>query len=109
LEKPGHVVGVGLVRRCHADADRHLQGVGVVQAERLLRLGFDEALRRTQPARAIETPEQHRKLVTPDAKPAVAAAHASPEALGGPADGAVTRGVAERVIDHLEVIDVDEQ
>src|SRR5699024_3218784 len=52
--------------------------------------------------------QQDRKLVAADPEAAVATAHGAAQPLTGPGDRAVARAVPEGVVDHLEIVDVDQ-
>ena len=57
----------------------------------------------------VEAVEQHRELVAAEARDGVGRAHARAQALGDRDQQLVADRVAERVVDGLEVVEVDEQ
>ncbi len=59
--------------------------------------------------RPVEAVEQHGELVAAEARDGVGRAHALAQALGDRDQQLVADRVAERVVDGLEVVDVDEQ
>ena len=87
-----------------ADADRLVAGRHALGERGEDPLGdHDDVLR------AVEAVEQDRELVAAEARDGVGRAHALAQALGDRDEQLVADRVAERVVDGLEVVDVDEQ
>ncbi len=79
-----------------------------VRDDRLREAGAD-ALGDVQHLRVVGVAQQHRELVAAEARDRVLRAHAAPQAPGGRDEHAVADVVAERVVDDLEVVEVDQQ
>ena len=101
-------------------ADLHLCVVGVSFAVGVVGARVGNEYRRVQGAtqtvcrsssvhRATASVEHHHEFVAAEASEHIALAHRARKALGDLLQEFITNGMAEAVVDHLEVIEVDEQ
>jgi hypothetical protein len=87
------------------DARAHLRAV---DGERLGEGGDDPLGDRHDVALAVEVLAQHDELVTAEARDGVVGPHRHPQPAGGLCQQHVAGGVAQRVVDDLEAVEVDE-
>ena len=98
---------VGGVER-DADARRHRQ-LPAAELKRLPEAAHDALRDRFDLERAAHVLEQHRELVAAEARDDVALANAAFESLHDGAQQLVAELVAERIVHHLESVEVQEQ